>query len=161
MNWTQLLWNKAASLSPLSNHQDAVQEEYTPTVIAQGLTVFAHLVLSLLFQAASSRDWLFPGSAACIPSRSRTCKLWLKCRTGFQFKAVILQCWQPRSVSKFRFGPKLFFFFFIEPVLLPLLVYKIVGENSHRFQSPQLRADDVVTSLNWHLLKGRNHITKK
>lgn len=53
------------------------------------------------------------------------------------------------------------FFFFIEPVLLPLLVYKIVGENSHRFQSPQLRADDVVTSLNWHLLKGRNHITKK
>jgi len=51
------------------------------------------------------------------------------------------------------------FFFWV--CILPLLVYKIVGENAHWFQYPQLRADYVITSLNWHLLKGRNHITKK
>lgn len=78
--WTKHSYceTKAASLSPLSNHQYAFQEEYTPTLIAWGLTIFAHLVISLSFQAESSQDRLFPWSVDCIQSQSGKLKLWLK-----------------------------------------------------------------------------------
>lgn len=52
-------------------------------------------------------------------------------------------------------------FGFFLACILPLLAYNIVGEEARRFQYPQLPSDYVIASLNWHLLKGRNHITKK